>query len=93
MGKKEPSFPQFVLLVKVVFTGTSGKNVFTGKPGLPEQRFTTLPPTNCYTVETGYKVAICHRKKLLFVRISLIADLNFLVRRHPYMTSALRGGG
>ena len=35
MGKKEPSFPQFVLLVKVVFTGTSGKNVFTGKPGLP----------------------------------------------------------
>jgi len=40
--RKEPFFPQIFLPVKVFFTGTSGKNVFTGKPGLPEQRFTTL---------------------------------------------------
>ena len=34
--------PQKNLPVKIVFTGTSGKNIFTGKSGLPEQRFTTL---------------------------------------------------
>ena len=42
MGEKEPFSPQIFLPVKVFFTGTSGKNVFTGKPDLPEQRFTTL---------------------------------------------------
>ena len=42
MGEKEPFLLQIVLPVKVIFTGTSGKNTFTGKPGLPEQRFTTL---------------------------------------------------
>ena len=45
MGEKEPFSPQIFLPVKVFFTGTSGKNVFTGKPGLPEQRFTTLAAT------------------------------------------------
>ena len=42
MGEKESIFLQIFLPVKVFFTGTSGKNTFTGKPGLPEQRFTTL---------------------------------------------------
>ena len=42
MGEKERFFLQIFLPVKVFFTGTSGKTIFTGKPGLPEQRFTTL---------------------------------------------------
>ena len=43
MGENEPFLLQIVLPEKVIFTGTSGKNTFTGgKPGLPEQRFTTL---------------------------------------------------
>ena len=43
MGEKVPFFLQIFLPVKHFFTGTSGKNIFTGKPGLPEQGFTTLP--------------------------------------------------
>ena len=42
MGEKVPFFLQIFLPVKHFFTSTSGKNGFTGKPGLPEQRFTTL---------------------------------------------------
>ena len=42
LGEKVPFFLQIVLPVKIFFTGTSGKHVFTGKSGLPEQRFTTL---------------------------------------------------
>ena len=42
MGEKERFFLQIFLPVKVFFTGTSGKTIYTGKPGLPEQRFTTL---------------------------------------------------
>ena len=42
MGEKEHFFLQIFLPGKVFFTGTSGKTIFTGKPGLPEQRFTTL---------------------------------------------------
>ena len=42
MGETESINRQFFLPVKVFFTGTSGKTIFTGKPDLPKQRFTTL---------------------------------------------------
>ena len=41
-GRKSAFFLQIVLPAKHFFTSTSGKNVYTGKPGLPEQGFTTL---------------------------------------------------
>ena len=42
MGEKERFILKKFSPVKVFFTGTSGKTIFTGKPDLPKQRFTTL---------------------------------------------------
>ena len=74
MGEKERFFLQIFLPVKVFFTGASGKTIFTGKPGLPEQRFTTLTVS---LVKNDVCILPCYRHSHNILLSKLAKDCPF----------------
>ena len=78
-----PFWTKIILPVNYFFTGTSGKNTFTGKSGLPEQRFTTLVLSRAYLSQE-----VAWIPPLDSVRLPVRVSRNFLERNMHFRYAA-----